>query len=134
MDEKIVVDGAVGYLPGHVLDDNRKDLSYWIVKHDAYASREADDYLRRRRGELVTAIEPRWLGDPAQRRRKLKQVWDRLPLLVRPRLYYAYRLVARLGFLDGREGRIWHYLQGYWYRYLVDVKILERLREEGRRD
>lgn len=132
MDEKIVVNGAVGKLAGHVIDENRKDLSYFILKHDAYASREAQDYLRRRRGELTSLIEPRWFGDRPQRRRKLKSVYDRLPLFLRATLYYWYRMYLRLGVLDGPEGRVWHFLQGYWYRYLVDVKILEmRKRGEG---
>jgi len=29
------------------------------------------------------------------------------------------------GFLDGKEGFIWHILQGFWYRMLVDAKIYE---------
>jgi hypothetical protein len=33
--------------------------------------------------------------------------------------------VLKLGFLDGREGAVFHVLQGFWYRYLVDAKLLE---------
>ena len=39
--------------------------------------------------------------------------------------YFAYRYVLRLGFLDGREGFLWHFLQGWWYRTLVDAKVME---------
>ena len=28
------------------------------------------------------------------------------------------------GFLDGWQGLKYHYLQGFWYRFLVDLKIL----------
>ncbi|MBW8283707.1 MAG: hypothetical protein K0M55_08890 [Rhizobium sp.] len=31
----------------------------------------------------------------------------------------------QFGFLDGREGLIYHFLQGYWYRFLVGAKVLE---------
>jgi hypothetical protein len=36
-----------------------------------------------------------------------------------------YRYIAQLGFLDGREGAIYHFLQGFWYRFLVGAKIVE---------
>ena len=40
-------------------------------------------------------------------------------------LYYLYRYYIKLGFLDGKEGKIYAFLQAYWYRYLVDAKIYE---------
>jgi hypothetical protein len=40
-------------------------------------------------------------------------------------MYFIYRYWIRLGFLDGTEGRIYAFLQAYWYRYLVDAKIYE---------
>ena len=42
-----------------------------------------------------------------------------------PLLYFIYRYIIRLGFLDGREGYLYHFLQGYWYRTLVAAKLLE---------
>jgi hypothetical protein len=36
-----------------------------------------------------------------------------------------YRYFLRFGFLDGKEGFIFHFLQAYWYRLLVDIKIDE---------
>jgi len=44
---------------------------------------------------------------------------------LRSTLYFLYRYFLRLGFLDGGKGFIWHFMQGYWYRMLVDVKIME---------
>ena len=43
-----------------------------------------------------------------------------MPRFVRPLLYFAYRYFVRLGFLDGVPGLIWHVLQGFWYRFLID--------------
>ena len=51
----------------------------------------------------------------------MKRLWDRLPLYLRPLLYFCYRYVLRLGFLDGKEGFIFHFLQAFWYRLLVDI-------------
>jgi hypothetical protein len=101
-------------------------MEYWIAKHNAYSSREAEDYFGRRLGQQGKSIQGKWLGDFAARKRILKRIYDRLPLMYRARWYYWYRMWLRFGFLDGPEGRIYHYLQGYWYRYLVDIKIRER--------
>lgn len=47
-----------------------------------------------------------------------------LPKFFRAHLYFIYRYYFRLGFLDGTEGKIYTFLQAYWYRYLVDAKSL----------
>ena len=49
---------------------------------------------------------------------------------MRAHLYYVYRYYIRLGFLDGKEGKIYAFLQAYWYRYLVDAKIYEYLKND----
>ena len=48
-----------------------------------------------------------------------------LPKFFRAHLYFIYRYYFRLGFLDGIEGKIYTFLQAYWYRYLVDAKLYE---------
>jgi hypothetical protein len=59
-------------------------------------------------------------------KRWLKQkVYARLPLGLRALLYFLYRYFLRLGFLDGWQGLAFHFLQGFWYRFLVDVKVHE---------
>lgn len=40
-------------------------------------------------------------------------------------LYFFYRHFIRLGFLDGVEGLIFHFLQGCWYHFYLDAKIYE---------
>ena len=45
---------------------------------------------------------------------------------MRSTLYFCYRYYFQLGFLDGPEGKIYHFLQAYWYRFLVDAMIYER--------
>lgn len=47
------------------------------------------------------------------------------PLFLRAFLYFLMRYTIGLGFLDGKEGLIFHFLQGFWYRFLVDAKIYE---------
>jgi len=60
------------------------------------------------------------------------KLYNKMPLFVRPFLYFCYRYFIRLGFLDGKEGLIFHFLQAFWYRFLVDAMIYERRKNEGK--
>ena len=55
----------------------------------------------------------------------------RMPLYVRPFLYFLYRYFFLLGILDGKDGFIFHFLQAFWFRLVVDVRLEELLKEEG---
>ena len=65
------------------------------------------------------------MGTPDQRSLALKHVWRRMPLYLRPFLYFFYRYFLRLGVLDGKQGAIFHFLQAFWFRLLVDIKLDE---------
>ena len=58
-------------------------------------------------------------------------IYSKLPIGIRSTLYFIYRYFIRLGFLDGSKGFLWHFMQGYWYRMLVDVKIMEIEEKSG---
>ena len=47
------------------------------------------------------------------------------PYFGAPSFIFCYRYLFKLGFLQGKEGFLWHFLQGWWYRTLVDAKIFE---------
>jgi hypothetical protein len=65
-------------------------------------------------------------GTAIERRRFLRtRVYQRFPLFVRPFLFWFYGYVLRLGFLDGVEGLVFHTLQRFWFRFLIDAKIWE---------
>ncbi len=109
MDEHLVLlEGKAGKLKNDFIDDNKKDLTWWIEKHNNYSSREAIEALSENYG------------------RGKKKIYYRLPLFCRAFLYFIYRYFFRLGFLDGKEGLIFHFLQGFWYRFLVDAKFYEQ--------
>jgi glycosyltransferase involved in cell wall biosynthesis len=127
MDEHILVDGATANLSGEIIDDNRNSLSWWTEKHNTYASREVVDLLNLEYGfmahETVANIRG---GQQAGVKRWLKEkFYARLPGGLRAFAYFFYRYVVRLGFMDGKEGTAFHVLQGFWYRYLVDMKLHE---------
>ncbi|TVR84815.1 MAG: glycosyltransferase family 2 protein [Rhodospirillales bacterium] len=124
MDEHMVVDGGeVRRFSHDIIDENHKGLTFWTDKHNRYADREVRDILS---GETAGGGE---LAGQAGRTRWLKgNVYLRAPMFLRAFLYWFYRYVLRLGFLDGRAGLVFHFLQGFWYRFLVDAKLHEARR------
>ncbi len=71
------------------------------------------------------------LGAQAAAKRRMKMRYVRAPLFWRAFVYFCYRYFLRGGFLEGREGFLWHFLQGWWYRTLVDAKVWEIKRASG---
>lgn len=125
MDEHIVLaQGTLRRLPGRVVDDNLNTLSWWADKHNRYANREAVDLLLLR--QTANQSAPAGLARQARLKRWLKtNLYARLPLGIRSFLFWIYRVVFKLGFLDGTRGLMFHTLQGLWYRLLVDAKVME---------
>ncbi|HUF47139.1 MAG TPA: glycosyltransferase family 2 protein [Vicinamibacterales bacterium] len=132
VDHHFRVAGPVGHLQGDLVEDNANErkIGDWISKHNRYARLQAEEELFL----LGTGSEPgRFWGHRDERMRWLKARWRRLPLYVRPFLYFGYRYVIRLGFLDGKEGLVFHFMQGLWYRLLVDINRDELSRAARRR-
>jgi glycosyltransferase involved in cell wall biosynthesis len=127
MDEHIKLsEGEAIKFTGDIVDENLHGLTAWTNKHNGYATKEAIELLNITHSFLnYSEVSPRLFGTQEQRKRWLKTIYARLPLFVRPLSYFLYRYVVKRGFLDGREGLIWHFLQGFWYRFLVDAKLLE---------
>ena len=99
-----------------------KDLSTWVEKHNWYATREVKDYfaLRSQKDGLKN------LYSEAEKTKSLRDdLYYRLPKFFRAHLYFIYRYYIKLGFLDGKPGKMHAFLQAYWYRFLVDAKIYE---------
>jgi hypothetical protein len=120
MDEHIVLgQGSTVKAQGDLIHVIPKSLSEWSRKHDWYADRECKDILGLSGRPLGLA------GQPGARRVLKQGYYLRLPLFARAFLYWFYRYFLKLGFLDGREGLIYHFLQGFWYRFLVDAKLYE---------
>lgn len=130
MDEHIVLaSGRTVEVKNDSRHHDYKDLTYWINKHNSYASREAMDYFQFRQ-EGQDGKEG--LDRKAKLKRKIKfGIYYKLPMGLRAHLYYWYRYYFKMGFLDGREGKIFAFMQAYWYRYLVDAKIYERKLQQG---
>lgn len=134
VDHHFYVRGRTQLLKHDLIEANHKedDLAFWIAKHCRYARLMAqEEHLRRSaRSEGAAGIRPNLMGSPDHRRLWRKRVWAHMPLYVRPWLYFSYRYFIRLGFLDGREGFVFHLFQACWFRLMVDV-YLDDLRRAG---
>lgn len=125
MDEHIILlEGRAPQLHNDFKDENHKNLKWWLAKHRNYAEREAQAMLEEKRSATRYSIR----GSQPERKKWLKNnLYLRLPIFIRPFIYFIYRYFLRVGFLDGGRGLIFHFLQGFWYRLLVDVKYARLL-------
>jgi len=129
MDEHLfLTEGKSVTFSGGFADYSLLNLSAFTDKHNRYATREALEALNTSlhflpdRQNLTTSIAPR----QARMKRFLKDnVYNRIPFEVSAFAYFVYRYLFLLGFLDGREGLVYHVLQGFWYRFLVGAKLRE---------
>ena len=119
MDEHILVEGEVGTLEGEIIDDNKSSLTWWINKHNRYSSLEALEMYFEKKSHSSHLK----LSGPTAFRRRLKTIYQNIPIYIRTTLLFVYRYIVRVGFLDGFHGFIFHFYQGYWYRLLVDTKF-----------
>lgn len=127
MDEHIRVSGSTVSFSGEIVDDNLNTLTWWTDKHNKYSSREVIDLLNLEYHFMPhdSVANIRGGGQPGLKRWLKEVVYARLPLGFRAFFYFFYRYFVRLGFLDGNAGFTFHFLQGFWYRYLVDAKVIE---------
>ena len=122
MDEHVrVSSGEIRRLANDIIDENRKGLAFWIEKHNGFSDREVREILA-----TSGATGAQSIGAQAVRRRFLKKtLYGRAPRMLRAFLYWALRYFVLLGFLDGKAGFVFHFLQGFWYRLVIDAKLYE---------
>lgn len=125
MDEHVLVEGNIQHINADIADINLNNITWWTTKHNHYASREAVDLLMSEAKDRVVNHDS-VMSRQARIKRWIKHsVYAHLPLGLRALVYFLYRYCVRLGFLDGWQGLVFHTLQGFWYRFLVDVKVYE---------
>jgi glycosyltransferase involved in cell wall biosynthesis len=128
MDEHIVLTrGAAHKSQENFVDHNLAGITAWTDKHNRYATRQMVDFLNLEYGFFpVDAAIDREAGSQARAKRFLRnRIFARAPLYLRGLLYFSQRYFLRLGFLDGRDGFVFHFLQGLWNWILIDAKIDE---------
>lgn len=126
MDEHLsILSGRTIEMTHQFVDDNRIPIGQFIEKHNGYATREAALLLDAEYQLTDVGQLPKDHGEEVEKKRAQKAKYARMPLFWRAFGYFIYRYILKMGFLDGKEGFLWDFLQGWWYRTLVDAKIFE---------
>lgn len=129
MDEHIFVWGGKTIDLAHDFSDvNLNDLSFFVDKHNKYATREAIEVINHRLGLFPHDETTESTGTSSQaalKRRIKEKIYNRIPFGISSSAYVVWRYVFQLGFLDGQAGLIYHFMQGFWYRFLVGAKVVE---------
>jgi len=124
VNEHLIVDGTCGYLKLDFIHEEKKGISDWIAKHNKYAVLEANELFKNMDHNKYLKIN--LFGAQGERRRWLRhKIWNKLPPLIRPFLYFFYRYILKGGFLDGKPAFIYHFLQALWFPLLIDIKYME---------
>lgn len=111
----------IGYFDNDFIDYNRKDLNDWVLKHNGYATREADQLMEK------DETEYKLFATQYERKRWIRtNIWNNLPPVVRPFIYFFYRYIIQMGFLDGKKAFMYHFIDSFVYRTLIDFKYLEK--------
>lgn len=130
-DQHFFVEGDTLQLDADLIEDTATALHSWTARHNRWAQKEARflaDETAKTSGDLV---QPDRKGNPIERRRWVRsRILQRAPLFWRALFYFLYRYFLRGGFLDGREGLIYHVLHGFWFRFYIDACLFEIQREQ----
>jgi hypothetical protein len=128
----IVAEPTLVWKQGHILEENLKEneISFWIAKHNRYSDLVAEEEIERMQALRKQTINPNFFGSPNERKAQVKKIWWSLPRYWRPFFYFFYRMIFKLGILDGKNGVIFHFLQGFWFRLVIDIKIEEKLKQQ----
>lgn len=127
-DQHYLVTGKQVKLKGDIIDIITDSLFNFTARHNKWSTLEAEYQLNKEKN--INVVSAKLSGNAIQKRRALKSFYEKFPLFIRPFLYFLQRYFLRLGFLDGKEGLIFHFLQGFWFRFLIDAKIWEQLKQE----
>ena len=132
MDEHMILkSGSIFHLKGDLIDDNLNDITWWINKHNSYATREAIDIVINELLDRNVNGEGFKTSESAKSRRAFKTFYLTLPLFWRVFILFFFRLIFQRAFLEGVRGIVWTIFQGLWYRLLVDFKVNEFYRIDG---
>lgn len=125
MDEHTVLSsGTSVYAKNRFIHYDFKDMTHWINKMNWYATREMQDYFEFKEGK-ISDINEKDAKIKSTRKKKFG-IYYKFPLFIRSWLLFVYYYIFKLGFLDGKEGFVYHWMYHRWYRALVDAKILEQ--------
>lgn len=130
LDHRFVVNGKCKVIKELILKEHNlkeDEINFWLEKHIKYAKLVALNEMERYYSKYLYDGN---MNTPDASIIFRKNIWIKLPLYYRSVLYFIYRFFVKLGFLDGREGRLFHFLHSLWFRLLVDHMIYDLRRKK----
>ena len=124
MDEQIIVKGKIFHLNQNLIDENLNDLKWWKLKHRNYAKREAISFLHNKKNKNKSKFKKK-LKNVRKRKYLKEKIYYKLPIFLRPLLFFLYSLIFKLGIITGWQGLVFYYYQTLWFRLLVDINIFK---------
>jgi len=124
MDEQIIVKGKVFHINQNLIDENLNDLKWWKLKHRNYAKREAISFLNNKKNKNKFKFIKK-LKNVRKRKHLKEKIYYKLPIFLRPLLFFLYSLTFKLGIITGWQGLVFYYYQTLWFRLLVDINIFK---------
>lgn len=112
LDEHFIIEKEqITNLDLNIADDNLKDLDSFILKHINYSSKEAIEIINKNLNILDNNAT--------------NSFYYKMPSFWRCILLFFQKYILHLGFIDGKYGFIYIFLQCLWYRILCDAKVEE---------
>ncbi len=123
-DQHFVVEGTTTAVhSADIIDNVSENIQLFTSKHNKWGLMEAIEFIEK---EQKGDVKANFWGSPIEKRRWLKNVlFQNQPLFFRSFAYFIYRYILKMGFLDGVAGLIFHFLQGFWFRFLIDSLVYE---------
>ena len=131
MDEHIVLSNGISKTyNGAFVDHNLNNITWWALKHIGYAKRETADLLNIEYDFSEKTGKDHVEGQAGDKR-TLKNKYAHKKLFWRSFAYFLYRYIYKRGFLDGKAGFLWCFMQAWWYRTMVDIQVYQIKKECG---
>jgi glycosyltransferase involved in cell wall biosynthesis len=120
INEYLEIKGKTSYLKNDFVDDNLKTFESWAKKHIDYAKMEGNDLFKSK--EISKKNKLKFSLNDGELKRWLRyRVFNNVPFLLRPILYFIYIYIFRLGFLNGFTGFIYHFNHDFIYRFQIET-------------
>jgi glycosyltransferase involved in cell wall biosynthesis len=122
VNEHLIVVGETGFISSDFIHKCNKPISSWVEKHIKRARLEADELFNKNNNQINSSL----FKNTVETKRWIRNnIWERLPIFLRPFLLFFYRLFIQLAILDGRHAFGYHFLQTLWFTMLIDIFYLE---------
>jgi hypothetical protein len=120
LDEHVISKNPI-YLNIDIVDSPLYDLPNLLRKYIKYAEIFRDNYFKSNKRRL---LRPKKGQDVIKV--FLQNIFIVSPIFLRSFMYWFYRYIIKLGFLDGLRGFIFNIIHAFFYRFILDACIYEK--------